>query len=128
MPLDEELWQSGNIHSNGLKPNGPQCHLSEDENKRYAFLSLLCHNCSLFGFFLPLMTMTRELIDLNQARNHPMLGASLDGNFGWNTSVSKVLHQLEMYRASLNPFAATISNPIQMQLFHLSTLFPNRTT
>jgi hypothetical protein len=111
LPLDERAWQSGNIHSNSPKPDGPQCLLSGDKNKRRLFPNFICHDHSIFGFFLPLMTITGELIDLNQARNHPMLGMRLHGKDAWNVHVSEVLRQLEIYKASLTTFAATVSDP-----------------
>ncbi|KAI9368601.1 fungal-specific transcription factor domain-containing protein [Aspergillus egyptiacus] len=111
LPLDEGSWQSGNIHSNSLKPDGPQCVASGDKNKRRLFPNFICHDHSIFGFFLPLMTITGELIDLNQARNHPMLGMRLHGKDAWAVHVSEVLRQLEIYKASLTTFAATMSDP-----------------
>ncbi|GAB1211528.1 hypothetical protein ATERTT37_000651 [Aspergillus terreus] len=111
LPLDEGSWQGGNIHSNSPKPDGPQCPLSGDKNKRRVFPNFICHDHSIFGFFLPLMTMTGELIDLNQARNHPMLGVRLHGKDAWDVHVSEVLRQLEIYKASLTTFAATASDP-----------------
>ncbi|KAL2868789.1 transcription factor domain-containing protein [Aspergillus lucknowensis] len=111
LPLDEGSWQSGNIHSNSPKPDGPQCQQSADKNKRRIFPNFICHDHSVFGFFLPLMTITGELIDLNQARNHPMLGIRLHGKDAWNVHVSEVLRQLEIYKASLTTFAATVSDP-----------------
>ncbi|KAL4988179.1 Arabinolytic transcriptional activator arar [Aspergillus falconensis] len=111
LPLDEASWQSGVIHSNSPKSDGPQCLLSADKNKRRLFPNFICHDHSVFGFFLPLMTITGELIDLNQARNHPMLGMRLNGKDAWNVHVSEVLRQLEIYKASLTTFAATTSDP-----------------
>ncbi|KAL4929172.1 transcription factor domain-containing protein [Aspergillus undulatus] len=111
LPLDEGSWQSGIIHSNSPKPDGPQCLLSADKHKRRLFPNFICHDHSVFGFFLPLMTITGELIDLNQARNHPMLGVRLNGKDAWNVHVSEVLRQLEIYKASLTTFAATTSDP-----------------
>ncbi|KAL3476739.1 fungal-specific transcription factor domain-containing protein [Aspergillus californicus] len=111
LPLDEGSWQSGNIHSNSPKPDGPQCLTSGDKNKRRLFPNFICHDHSIFGFFLPLMTITGELIDLNQAMNHPMLGMRLHGKDAWNIHISEVLRQLEIYKASLTTFAATTSDP-----------------
>ncbi|KAI9931413.1 hypothetical protein ASPWEDRAFT_103552 [Aspergillus wentii DTO 134E9] len=111
LPLDEGSWQAGNVHSNSPKPDGPQCLLSGDKNKRRVFPNFICHDHSIFGFFLPLMTITGELIDLNQARNHPMLGVRFRGKEAWDVHVTEVLRQLEMYKASLTTFAATASDP-----------------
>ncbi|PYI36049.1 C6 transcription factor [Aspergillus indologenus CBS 114.80] len=111
LPLDEGSWQAGNIHSNSPKTDGPQCLLSGEKNKRRVFPNFVCHDHSIFGFFLPLMTITGELIDLNQARNHPMLGTRFNGKDAWDTHVSEVLRQLDIYKASLTTFAAIASDP-----------------
>lgn len=106
LPLDEAAWQAGNIHSNSPRADGPQCVRSGDRNKRRVFPNFICHDHSILGFFLPLMTITGELIDLNQARNHPTLGLRLQGKEAWEVHVSEVLRQLEIYKASLTTFAA----------------------
>ena len=106
LPLDEGAWQAGNIHSNSPKLDGPRCPLSGEKNRRRLFPNFICHDHSIFGFFLPLMTITGELIDLNQARNHPLLGLRVQGKEAWDIHVSEVLRQLELYKASLTTFAA----------------------
>ncbi|KAJ5445568.1 Cryptochrome/DNA photolyase class 1 [Penicillium cf. griseofulvum] len=112
LPLDESSWQAGIIHSNSPRPDGPQCPRSGDQNKRRIFPNFICHDHSILGFFLPLMTITGELIDLNQARNHPTLGVRLQGKEAWEVHVSEVLRQLEVYKASLTTFAAaTAADP-----------------
>ncbi|KAJ5239349.1 hypothetical protein N7468_003968 [Penicillium chermesinum] len=107
LPLDEGAWQAGNIHSNSPRPEGPQCPRSGDLHKRRVFPNFICHDHSILGFFLPLMTITGELIDLNQARNHPTLGLRLQGKEAWGMHVTEVLRQLEIYKASLTTFIAT---------------------
>lgn len=107
LPLDESAWQAGIIHSNSPRPDGPHCPRSGDQNKRRIFPNFICHDHSIFGFFLPLMTITGELIDLNQARNHPTLGVRLLGKDAWEVQVAEVLRQLEIYKSSLATFAAT---------------------
>ncbi|KAJ5925437.1 hypothetical protein N7454_008076 [Penicillium verhagenii] len=112
LPLDEGSWQAGNIHSNSPRSDGPQCLRSGDRNKRRVFPNFICHDHSILGFFLPLMTITGELIDLNQARNHPTLGLRLQGKEAWEVHVAEVLRQLEIYKASLTTFAAaTVVDP-----------------
>lgn len=106
LPLDESSWQAGNIHSNSPRPDGPQCQRSGDQSKRRVFPNFICHDHSILGFFLPLMTITGELIDLNQARNHPTLGLRVQGKEAWEVHVAEVLRQLEIYKASLTTFAA----------------------
>lgn len=110
LPLDEGSWQAGKIHSNSPRADGPQCARSGDPNKRRVFPDFACHDHSILGFFLPLMTITGELIDLNQARNHPTLGVRLQGKEPWEVHVAEVLRQLEIYKASLTTFAATATS------------------
>lgn len=116
LPLDEGSWQAGNIHSNSPRPDGPQCPRSGDNNKRRVFPNFVCHDHSILGFFLPLMTITGELIDLNQSRNHPTLGVRLQGKEAWEVHVAEVLRQLEIYKASLATFAATTAADTEASL------------
>lgn len=110
LPLDEGSWQAGDIHSNSPKPGGPQCPISGGKNKRRVFPDFTCHDHSIFGFFLPLMTITGELIDLNQSRNHPMLGLRLQANEAFDVHLNEVLRQLEIYKATLLTFATRASD------------------
>lgn len=121
LPLDEGTWQAGNVHSNSPKSDGPQCPLSGEKNRRRLFPNFICHDHSIFGFFLPLMTITGELIDLNQARNHPMLGLRVQGKEAWDIHISEVLRQLEIYKASLTTFAAAAATDPEVSV---STAFP----
>ncbi|KAF7719087.1 Arabinolytic transcriptional activator [Penicillium ucsense] len=111
LPLDEAAWQAGNIHTNSPRADGPQCVRSGNLNKRRVFPNFICHDPSILGFFLPLMTITGELIDLNQARNHPTLGLRLQGKEAWEMHVAEVLRQLEVYKASLTTFATSDPDP-----------------
>ncbi|KAN0070003.1 Fungal specific transcription factor domain containing protein [Elaphomyces granulatus] len=104
LPLEEGLWQAGNVHSNSPKPDGPQCPVSGENNKRRVFPDFSCNGHSIFGFFLPLMTITGELINLNQAKNHPMLGNRFQGKETWDAQVAEVLRQLDIYKTTLTTF------------------------
>jgi hypothetical protein len=106
LPLDEEAWQAGEIHSNSPDFNGPRCVMSGTGSLRRAFSDSTCHDPSVFGFFLPLMTILGQLLDINQARNHPMLGLGVLGEKTWETQLHEVLGQLDQYEASLYGFVA----------------------
>lgn len=110
LPLDEGAWQAGIIHSNSPKADGPQCPIMGDKNKRRVFPDFCCNDPSLFGFFLPLMTVTGELINLNQAKNHPILGLRLQGKEAWDIQVNEILRQLDIYKASLATFPSKNSD------------------
>jgi hypothetical protein len=106
LPLEEGPWQAGDVHSNSPNPAGPQCLTLREKNKRRVFPDFACNDHSVFGFFLPLMTITGELINLNQARNHPMLGTRLQGKEAWDVQVSEVLRQLDVYKTTLQTFSS----------------------
>ncbi|KAL3437770.1 fungal-specific transcription factor domain-containing protein [Aspergillus tetrazonus] len=106
LPLDEEAWQAGKVHSNSPDFNGPQCVMSGTGSLRRVFSDSTCHDPSLFGFFLPLMTILGQLLDINQARNHPMLGLGVLGERTWETQLHEVLGRLDQYEASLYGFIA----------------------
>ncbi|KAL6236375.1 hypothetical protein BDW75DRAFT_229573 [Aspergillus navahoensis] len=108
LPLDDEAWQAGEIHSNGPNSNGPQCLPSGTTAVRRVFPDFTCHDPSLFGFFLPLMTILGQLLDINQARNHPMLGLDVLGEELWEAQLHEVLDRLDQYEASLHSFTASV--------------------
>lgn len=94
LPLDEASWQS-------------EAFLwGQQSRPRPVFPSFECTGHNIFGFFLPLMTITREIIDLNHARGHPLLGLirhNADEQAGFE---SEILRQLAAYQSSLHTFQA----------------------
>ncbi|KIA75649.1 hypothetical protein HK57_00581 [Aspergillus ustus] len=115
LPVDETSWQLGRIHSNSPKPDGPQCHLLGDASKRRVFPDFLCRDHSIFGFFLPLMTIAGELVDFKNARNHPIHGSPSGTKGTYSAYLNKVLSQLESYRDSLATFGeanVNLDNPV----------------
>ncbi|KAL2833269.1 fungal-specific transcription factor domain-containing protein [Aspergillus cavernicola] len=104
LPLEEEEWQAGRIHSNSPNFNGPQCLAAGHKNMRRIFPDLTFHDHSIFGFFLPLMVILGQLVDLNQIKNHPLIGAGILGKEAWNAQFHEVLRQLDVYEASLNAY------------------------
>ncbi|KAL4755140.1 hypothetical protein BDW72DRAFT_200181 [Aspergillus terricola var. indicus] len=110
LPLEEEAWQAGDIHSNSPDVSGPQCVMLGTGSLRRAFSDSTCHDPSLFGFFLPLMTILGQLLDIDQARNHPMLGLDVLGDRIWETQLHEVLGRLDQYEASLYNFAARVGD------------------
>ncbi|KAF2217207.1 hypothetical protein CERZMDRAFT_81154 [Cercospora zeae-maydis SCOH1-5] len=70
-----------------------------------------CTGHSLFGYFLPLMTILGGIVDLNQARNHPRFGMFFRGSSGWDEQVAEISRQLEAYGRSLQEFEARHLTP-----------------
>ncbi|KAI5308908.1 hypothetical protein KEM55_004552, partial [Ascosphaera atra] len=65
---------------------------------------------SMFGYFLPLMTILGEIIDLYHMRNHPRFGSTFRNSSEWDPMVADVTRQLEVYGQSLRDFDARYSN------------------
>ncbi|KAL3459241.1 fungal-specific transcription factor domain-containing protein [Aspergillus heterothallicus] len=104
LPLDERTWQNGEIHSNSRDFTGPQCLLSGHKNMRHIFPDYACHDLSIFGFFLPLMVIMGQVVDLNQMKNHPILGAGTLGKETLDAHRAEVLRQLDAFEKSLAEF------------------------
>ncbi|KAL2832360.1 fungal-specific transcription factor domain-containing protein [Aspergillus pseudoustus] len=110
LPLDESAWQAGEIHSNSRNFTGPQCLVSGHRNMRREFPDFTCHDQSIFGFFLPLMVIMGQVVDLSQMKTHPILGAGTLGKETLQAHRDQVLLQLSIYEASLGEFIARASS------------------
>jgi xylanolytic transcriptional activator XlnR len=102
-PVNDTLWQSGDYYNPDAIPS-----LSDpaSPNFRRRGPSFECTGHSIFGFFLPLMTILGEIVDLNHARNHPRFGVRFRNESDWNDQVGEISQQLEAYGRSLENFAA----------------------
>ncbi|KAL2816125.1 fungal-specific transcription factor domain-containing protein [Aspergillus granulosus] len=109
LPLDDRAWQAGEIHSNSHNSTGPQCPISGPKHMRRVFPDFACHDQSIFGFFLPLMIIMGQVVDLDQMKNHPILGAGTLGKETLNAHRDQVLCQLGIYEASLAEFTTGIA-------------------
>ncbi|KAL4870663.1 hypothetical protein BDV12DRAFT_184288 [Aspergillus spectabilis] len=107
LPLDEEAWQAGEIHSNSPNFNGPQCLVSGKYNMRRVFPDFTYHGPSIFGFYLPLMIIMGRFVDLYRMNNHPIYGSDVLGEETWVTRLQEVRRQLIKYEVSLNAFTAS---------------------
>ncbi|KGO46253.1 Transcription factor, fungi [Penicillium expansum] len=114
LPLDETLWQGGSVHSNSLHSQGLRCFHPAKQNELQVFPGFRCRDSSIFGFFLPLMTITGEVMGLNNLR--------LEDNEACKVTETEVLSHLEVYQTSLSAFMASstvsaeVSNRPDMQL------------
>ncbi|KAJ5193405.1 hypothetical protein N7449_009547 [Penicillium cf. viridicatum] len=96
LPLDETSWQSGIVHSNGFHPQSPH------QKELQVFPDFRCRDSSIFGFFLPLMTITGEMMELNPLR--------LQDNKAYEVKEAEVLRHLEIYQTSLSAFMASTTS------------------
>ncbi|KAI9713432.1 MAG: hypothetical protein M1820_000814 [Bogoriella megaspora] len=98
-PIDDTIWQAGDYYPEGLTEFE---HYPRRRGPHFE-----CTGHSIFGYFLPLMTILGEIVDLNQARNHPRFGMRFRGNSSeWDDSATEITQQLEAYGRSLKEFEA----------------------
>ncbi|KAF2183245.1 hypothetical protein K469DRAFT_668898 [Zopfia rhizophila CBS 207.26] len=88
-PVQDTVWQAGEFYTGSSTP------------KRKG-LTFQCTGHDVFGFFLPLMTILGDIIDLHNARNHPRFGQR--HNASWELHDSEITRQLEKYAYSLEEF------------------------
>jgi hypothetical protein len=92
-PLDERIWRHARsdeleqilLNSTG-RSRGPQ---------------IICYNLSLFGYFLPLMTILGAIVDLRSARSHPRFGEYARASSFWEELAADISRQLDDYHYSL---------------------------
>jgi len=106
-PVDDSLWQAGEFY------NGDPAQSFSDPNSPYVRRrgpTFECTGHSIFGFFLPLMTILGEIVDLNHARNHPRFGTRFRNGSDWDGHAAEITHQLEAYGHSLEEFKTRALN------------------
>ncbi|MCJ1293114.1 hypothetical protein MMC34_004667 [Xylographa carneopallida] len=100
-PISDTVWQAGDSYTGNSSifsgsPNTPQY--------RRTGPSFECTGHSIYGYFLPLMTILGEIVDLNHARNHPRFGLGFRGGNEWDDQAAEITQQLEAYGRSLKEF------------------------
>ncbi|KAF2164966.1 hypothetical protein M409DRAFT_67650 [Zasmidium cellare ATCC 36951] len=95
-PEKEAVWQTGEFF--------PGENHAESTYFRRRGPSFECTGHSIFGYFLPLMTILGEIVDLNHARNHPRFGLRVRNNAEWDEQANEIRKQLEAYGRSLQDF------------------------
>jgi len=101
-PMDDTDYQNGNFHAY----TDPNVLASDPEagQSRARGPSFVCTGHSIFGYFLPLMTILGEIVDLNHARNHPRFGVGFRSSREWDDQTSEIARHLDMYEQSLKKF------------------------
>jgi xylanolytic transcriptional activator XlnR len=97
-PENDVVWQSSEFYPPENRPEA-----SYYRNQGPAFQ---CTGHGIFGYFLPLMTILGEIVDLNHARNHPRFGARFGQGGQWDAHAHEIGQQLEAYGQSLKEFEA----------------------
>ncbi|KAF2032698.1 hypothetical protein EK21DRAFT_98810 [Setomelanomma holmii] len=98
-PLDDNVWQAGDFFVDSAQS-------LPDSTFRRRGPTFECTGHSIFGFFLPLMTILGEIVDLNYARNHPRFGTKTD----WDDYALEISQQLITYGQSLQELRNRAAN------------------
>lgn len=121
LPYDDNVWQSGEFYGHPestniyaqtpVSPTGMPPHLN-----RHIGPTFEVSGCGLFQFFLPLMTILGEIVDLHHERNRPKftirghenVPPTSDDRFA--PFVEEIRAQLECYHRSLEEFEQVASH------------------
>jgi len=117
-PVPDTLWQAGEFYTGhpGSRKRGLNFECTsyvwtaakdtlagvslahDDESEHEANL----YRHDIFGFFLPLMTILGDIVDLNAQKNHPRFGQRTS----WELHEAEITRQLERYAYSIEDFKA----------------------
>ncbi|WPH04596.1 Hypothetical protein R9X50_00748800 [Acrodontium crateriforme] len=101
-PEHDSVWQAGESY--------PPPNHAENLMYRRPGLGVECTSHGLFGYFLPLMTILGQIVDLHHARNHPRFQLRCAGGETWDAPAAEITAQLEAYGQSLAAFEAQHNN------------------
>jgi len=102
-PMDDTLWQAGDLYA-----GDSSIHITSPSGisrVRRRGPNFECTGHSIFGYFLPLMTILGEIVDLYHAKNHPRFGGFRSAQ-EWDDHASEIARQLDVYEQSLKDFEA----------------------
>ncbi|KAK0637195.1 fungal-specific transcription factor domain-containing protein [Bombardia bombarda] len=102
-PMDDTDYQNGNFHA-FTDPNVLASDPIPTQTLRSRGPSFECTGHSIFGYFLPLMTILGEVVDLHHARNHPRFGVGFRSSREWDDQTTEITRHLEAYEQSLKKF------------------------
>ncbi|KAK3687358.1 fungal-specific transcription factor domain-containing protein [Podospora appendiculata] len=102
-PMDDTDYQNGNFHA-FTDPNVLASDPTPAQAPRARGPAFECTGHSIFGYFLPLMTILGEVVDLHHARNHPRFGVGFRPSREWDDQTTEITRHLESYEQSLKRF------------------------
>lgn len=117
-PLDDTAYQNAEFDPR-VPMTDPSVMASDppgqQTQERIRGPSFLCSGHSIYGYFLPLMAILGEIVDLHHARNHPRFGVGFRPANEFDEQALEITRHLELYEQSLNRFAqcnlSTIAQP-----------------
>ena len=105
-PVSENKWQAGDVYTGDTN-----MFTDPTQTPRHRGPTFECTSHSIFGYFTPLMTILGEIVELNQARNHPRFGLTFRQASEWDQQVAEITQHLELYGQSLKEFEARFLEP-----------------
>lgn len=106
-PLDDTAYQNGEFEPQAQMTD-PSMMASEPSGRRTQDRargsSFECSGHSIYGYFLPLMTILGETVDLHHARNHPRFGIGFRSANEFDEQALEIRRHLELYEQSLKRF------------------------
>jgi hypothetical protein len=103
-PMDDTAWQNGEFYPYSTDPNVLASDPNGGQQLRPKGPTFECTGHSIFGYFLPLMTILGEIVDLHHARNHPRFGVAFRSSREWEEQTAEIVRHLEAYERSLKMF------------------------
>ncbi|KUI68579.1 hypothetical protein VM1G_04183 [Cytospora mali] len=107
-PMDDNAFQNGEFQPTALFTDpavlAPGTSTSQSQGRTRG-PSFECSGHSLYGYFLPLMTILGEIVDLKHARNHPRFGDGFRPAHEWDIQAKEIERHMKLYEQSLNMFA-----------------------
>lgn len=108
--MDDALWQAGEYYTGDssihiTSPSGTHRIRTRGPNFE-------CTGHSIFGYFLPLMTILGEIVDLYHAKNHPRFGIGFRSAREWDDHANEIAKQLDAYGQSLRNFESEQIPPL----------------
>lgn len=108
-PMDDAAWQKGECPcgceaGTGLGAPGSVCRDSRTPAPMGSPARFECRGHDIFGYFLPLMTILGEVVDLHHARNHPRFSLGLRAAHEWDEEAEEIRRHINMYEQSLARF------------------------
>ena len=97
--MNDDLWQAGDFSAASYRRAGP---------------AFECTSHSMFGYFLPLMSILGEIVDLHHARNHPRFGLHFRNSGEWESQAMEITRQLDVYAQSLKEFEARYTSSLAL--------------
>nr|QZX51941.1 Xyr1 protein [Humicola insolens] len=109
-PMDDTDYQNGNFSAYTTDPNMLAVAGTDADGNaitpktRARGPTFQCTGHSIFGYFLPLMTILGEIVDLNHAKNHPRFGINFRSSHEWDDQTAEITRHLDIYEQSLKEF------------------------